>query len=355
MVTQTISCPKCHTQITIQGTPGQRQIVTCPTCGTKGQFMFPTSSTPQPSKGQTCIEVSHLTKKYKDTIAANDITLSVKRGEIFGLLGPNGAGKTTTIKALLGLIRINTGTITIDGHDIYHDGVEAKKHIGYLPERVALFDNLNPIQTLKFFCELRGEDPAQIPGLLKEVGLTDASTRKVGGFSKGMVQLLGIAQVLIGHPSIYILDEPSSGLDPRWTKVIRDKIRYLNDAGATVIFSSHHLSEVESLCDRVAIIDKGRLIAQDSLAKIQSVVQTKPRLEITIPGLQGKTPKILQGLTGIISLIVKGDTITITCEQSLRGKIIALLEEAGYTVSNIKTIEPSLEDAFIKLTGGKAQ
>ena len=349
MVTQTIRCPKCHTPMTVQGTPGQRIVISCSTCKASGQFTFPAV---QQDQGQTCIAVSHLTKTYKDAIAVNDVSFTVKRGEIFGFLGPNGAGKTTTLKALLGLIRPDGGTITIDGHDILHDGVEAKKHIAYLPERVALFDTLTPVQTLKFFCELRGEDPAQIPGILKEVGLDQASNRKVGGFSKGMVQLLGIAQVLIGHPSILILDEPSSGLDPRWVKVVRDKIRQLNDAGATVIFSSHILSEVESLCDRVAIIDKGRLIAEGSLEKIQSVVQVKPRLEITIPGLSGKTPKVLQNFKGITNLTIKQDTITVTCDPSLRGKIITLLEDGGYKVGNIKTIEPSLEDAFLKLIGG---
>jgi len=351
MTTETIRCPKCHTQITVTGNPGEHQVITCPSCGTTGQFTFPAIPLKQ-AVGQPCLEITHLTKKYKDTTAANDISLSVKRGEIYGLLGPNGAGKTTTIKALLGLIRIDNGTITIDGHDIHREGVQARAKIGYLPERVALFDNLTPIQTLKFFCELRNEDPAQIPGILKEVGLDEAKNRKVGGFSKGMVQLLGIAQVLIGHPSIYVLDEPSSGLDPRWTKVIRDKIRSLNDQGATVIFSSHILSEVESLCDRVAIIDKGRLVAQDSLDKIRGVVQTKPRLEITITGLQGKMPKVLQGQRGISDIQVKGDVVTMTCDPTMRGKIITLLEDNGYTLANIKTIEPSLEDAFLKLVGG---
>lgn len=352
MVTQTIRCPKCRTTITVQGTPGQRLMVTCPACKTAGQFTFPS---PPPSPVNAVITVSHVTKRYKDTTAVDDVSFSVRPGEIFGFLGPNGAGKTTILKAILGLIRTDGGTITINGHNIHHDGIQAKKQIAYLPERVALYDNLTPTQTLRFFCELRGEDPAQIPGILKEVGLDQASDRKVGGFSKGMIQLLGIAQAIIGHPSICIFDEPSSGLDPRWTRVVRDKIRHLNDNGATVIFSSHILSEVESLCDRVAIIDKGHLIAQDSLQKIQSVVQTKPRLEITIPGLQGKTPKVLQGIHGISDLLVKGDVITLTCDPALRGKIITLLEEAGFAVGNIKTIEPSLEDAFIKLVGGSAQ
>jgi ABC-2 type transport system ATP-binding protein len=352
MQTHTIRCPHCHTTTTIQGTPGQRIIITCPTCGTTGQFTMPLTTI---NKGQTAISISHITKRYKDTIAVQDASFTVRQGEIFGFLGPNGAGKTTTIKAMLGLIHIDSGTITINGHTVTNDGVQAREHLRYLPERVTLFDNLTPIQTLKFFCELRGEDPTQIPGILKEVGLDQASNRKVGGFSKGMTQLLGIAQVLIGHPKICILDEPSSGLDPRWVKVIRDKIRQLNDNGATIIFSSHILSEVESLCDRVAIINKGRIIAEDTIDKIESVVQIKPRLELTIPGLNGKIPKALNRINDIIDIAARDDILTITCDVSLRGKIIATLEKEGLTISNIKTIEPSLEDAFLKLVGGSAQ
>jgi len=349
MVTQTIRCPKCHTTITVQGTPGQRFIVTCPTCKTTGQFTFPS---PPPSPGSAAIAVNHVTKRYKDTTAVDDVSFTVRPGEIFGFLGPNGAGKTTTLKAILGLIHIDSGTITINGYDVANDGVQARQKIGYLPERVALYDNLTPIQTLKFFCELRGEDPSQIPQILKDVGLDQASDRKVGGFSKGMVQLLGIAQVLIGHPSLCILDEPTSGLDPRWVKTVRDRIRQLNDAGTTILFSSHILSEVESLCDRIAIIDKGRLIAEDTLERIQGIFQAKPRLELTIPGLKGKIPKALQGIDGISNPTIRGDTLTITCDPSLRSKIIALLEDQGYNIGNIKTIEPSLEDAFLKLVGG---
>jgi ABC-2 type transport system ATP-binding protein len=178
--------------------------------------------------------------------------------------------------------------------------------------------------------------------------------RKVGTFSKGMVQLLGVAQALIGNPSIYILDEPTAGLDARWVKIVRDKIKMLNERGATIIFSSHILSEVETLCDRVAIINRGKLIAEDTVANLSKYLHMKSRLEITIKGLNGKIPDLISNFQGVESVEVKGDILFITCESPIRAKVISSLGEAGFVIDNIKTIEPSLEDAFIKLIEGDA-
>ncbi len=348
METKTLRCPKCKRTSEISGAPGQRVFPTCPYCGTVGQYTFPAAVK---ASHDDAIVISHLTKSFKDTLAVSDVSFAVRRGEVFGFLGPNGAGKTTTIKAMLGLIAPDSGTVRINGHDVQTDGIAARTTVSFLPERVAFYENLTPVQTLRFFCGLRQQDPAQIPGLLHDVGLEKAADRKVGTFSKGMVQLLGIAQAMIGHPSIYILDEPSSGLDPRWVKVIRDKITQLNEAGATVIFSSHILSEVESLCDRVAIIDKGRLVAQDTVDNLGKVVAAQPRLEATIPGLNGKTPGALASLPGVTVVSAKGDVLTVTCDPSLRSKVVRVLEEAGYAIKDIRTIETSLEDVFMRLTG----
>ena len=352
MVTQLVKCPRCQTHVTIQGNSGESVLITCPSCSLKGKFTLP--STKKMVTGTTMIEISHLSKIYKEVIAVNNVSFTVRSGEIFGFLGPNGAGKTTTIKALLGLIHVNTGEITIHGYRMNGESRSARKHIGYLPERVAFYDNLTALQTIHFFCELKGVDRSVAQPLLKGVGLESAMNRKVGTFSKGMVQLLGVAQALIGNPSVYILDEPTSGLDARWAKIIRDKIRMVNERGATVLFSSHNLFEVEQLCDRVAVINKGKLIAEDTVANLSSHLKMKPQLEITIQGLGGKVPLVLSGMQGIDALEAKGDTLFVTCESSVRSKIIAKLEEAGLTILNLKTIEPSLEDTFIKLIGGGA-
>jgi len=295
------------------------------------------------------IETRDLSKRYKDVQAVDKLNIKVRKGEIYGLLGPNGAGKTTTIKMLLGLTHPTGGDSLFDGKKVSEESVLIRKDVGYLPERVAFYDNLTPVQTLHFFCELQGADKSITEPFLKEVGLDDAMHRKVGTFSKGMVQLLGVAQAMIGEPPIYILDEPMGGLDPRWVKVVRDKIRMVNDKGATVLFSSHILSEVQALCDRVAIINKGKLVAEDTVSNLSELMHIKPQLEITIVGLEGKVPPSILEVEGIEDARAEGDNLFVTCDHELRLKIITLLKEEGFDIKDFQTIEPSLEEAFMKL------
>ncbi len=349
MVSKTVMCPKCKQQVTITGNPGEKVTLTCQNCNLIGNFIFPDITVDTSS---FCIEIKNLTKRFKDVNAVDDLSFKVRKGEIFGFLGPNGAGKTTTIKALIGLIHVNSGYIKINGLSIDGDSIAARKNIGFLPERVAFYDNLTPLQTLHFFCELRGVDKSGTIQLLKDVGLEDAINRKVGTFSKGMIQLLGIAQLLIGNPSVFILDEPMSGLDARWAKIVRDKIKMLNERGATIFFSSHNMAEVQNLCDRVGIINKGKLIAEDTVTNLSKYLHMKPHLEITIKGLNGKIPKIINNFTGVEDVKAKGDILFITSESHIHAKIISSLQEAGFIIDNIKTIEPSLEDTFIKLIEG---
>jgi ABC-2 type transport system ATP-binding protein len=164
-----------------------------------------------------------------------------------------------------------------------------------------------------------------------------------------MLQLLGIAQIMIGGPSVYILDEPTSGLDARWVKIVRDKIKMLNDKGATIMFSSHILSEVQSLCDRVAIINNGKLVAVDTVQNLNRLLNIKPRLEIYISNLNGKVPSVLTKIEGIDIVDAKNNILFITCDYSVRINVITSLEKAGFEIKDIKTIDPSLEEAFMKL------
>jgi ABC-2 type transport system ATP-binding protein len=353
MIIKTIMCPKCENQFTIEGSPGEKKYITCSKCKTEGIFIFPSEI---PIKkivtSPFAIEINGLTKIYNGMKAVDNLSFNVRTGEIFGFLGPNGAGKTTTIKALLGLIHTNTGEMKINGYNIKKNEIDAKKKVGYLPERASFYENLTPVQTLNFFCELKGEDKSVVVPLLKEVGLDDSLNKKVGAFSKGMIQLLGITQTMIGKPSIYILDEPTGGLDARWVKIVREKIKKLKEQGATIIFSSHILSEVQALCDRVAIINKGRLIAEDTVSNLNRLLNIKPRLEITVKGLNGEIPTVISNLEGVEAIDAKSDILYVTCESSIRIKVISALEKAGFIIDNIKTIEPSLEDAFVKLIEG---
>ena len=303
---------------------------------------------------EIAIETRNLSKRFKDVQAVDSLYLSVKRGEIYGFLGPNGAGKTTTIKMIMGLVQPTRGNIFLNGIRI-DDGfdVEHRRDTGYLPEQVAFYRNLTPVQTLNFFCELKGVDKSIVVPLIEEVGLTDAIDRKVGTYSKGMVQLLGIAQAMIGNPSIYIFDEPVGGLDARWVKVTRDKIRNLNKQGATVLFSSHILSEVQALCDRVAIIDKGKLLAVDTVPNLSKGLHIKPQLVITVPSLGGRVPEAVHDIPGVEAADAEGDKLVVTCEADARMGVITALKEAGIEIRDFRTIEPSLEDAFVKMISGR--
>jgi ABC-2 type transport system ATP-binding protein len=233
--------------------------------------------------------------------------------------------------------------------------VELRRDVGFLPERISFYDNLTPIQTLNFFCELRDVDRSIVPSLIRDVGLEAAANRKVGTFSKGMTQLLGIAQAMIGSPSIYMLDEPMGGLDARWVKTVRDKLRTLNEQGATIIFSSHILSEVQALCHRVAIIDHGRLVAEDTIDNISGGLHIRPRLWIQTPGLNEKTLSWMRGFEGVEDVAAMGDSMTVTCDARVRLSVMIAMKERGLVIEDFRTLEPTLEEAFVKLLSGEGE
>ena len=305
------------------------------------------------SDSSVVVETRNLTKKFRDVLAVDDLTMKVRKGEIYGFLGPNGAGKSTTIKMIMGLVRPTSGHVLVNGKTTNDHDVEYRRDIGFLPERISFYDNLTPVQTLNFFCELRGADKSIVPSLIKDVGLENAANRKVGTFSKGMVQLVGVAQAMIGNPSIFILDEPTGGLDARWVKVVRDKLKALNEKGSTIMFSSHILSEVQMLCDRVAVIDNGAMVVEDTIENISEHLHIRPRLWIQSSDLKGNLPGWIRNLDGVEDASVKDDTMLITCDPSLKLSVLNAIQEKGLKVQDFKTIDPSLEEAFVKLLRDK--
>jgi len=298
------------------------------------------------------IQTKDLHKCFKNVKAVQGVNLNVKKGDVYGFLGPNGAGKTTTIKMLLGLTYPDSGKVFINNKNIAQTGVDLRASIGYLPERAQLYKNLTAIQTLNFFAELRKVDKKECDKLLTTVGLFKWRDAKVGTFSKGMVQLLGIAQALLGDPKLLILDEPTSGLDPRWARVLKDIIIEKNKKGTTVFFSSHLLFEVQELCNKVAILNKGKLVIEDTKDKINQGVHLKPKLLLKIK----KNPKeALKTLTkeGFDCELVKNQLIVLI-EPLQKTKVINLLEEKGFIILDFKTQEPSLEAAFMQYIGDDA-
>lgn len=298
------------------------------------------------------IEVNKLTKIYEDLKAVDNVSFNIKKGEIFGFLGPNGAGKTTTIKAILGLIHVNSGEIKINGLTIFNNDKIVKKHVGYLPEKIAFYDNLTALQNLIFYSEMKNAQKKECKTIIDEFGLSESINKKVGKFSKGMVQRLGMARAILGNPSVLILDEPSGGLDPRGVVLIREKIREMRDKGSTIFVSSHILSEIQELCDRVGIINKGVLVAQDRVSELSKRLDLKPKISVELEKIVDDVIESIKKVKGVEKVEIKDKNIDVICEPTTKSKVIIAIEKAGGNIVNLKTKEPSLEEVFMRYTEG---
>jgi len=353
MVKRTVICPNCKNQVTLQGSSREKIYVTCPNCNQKGVFTFLEDKTDLKTINQSyTIEVNNLTKFYNGFKAVDNLSFNVKQGEIFGFLGPNGAGKTTTIKSILGLTLSSLGNIKINGSDIRKNFKEIKKNIGYQPERVAFYDNLTALQNLYFYSEIKNAPKKDCMKLLGEFGLKDLANKRVGTFSKGMTQKLGLIRAVLGNPSLLILDEPSIGLDPQGVLLVREKIRELNKRGTTVFISSHILSEVQEVCDRVGIINKGVLIAQDTISELSKKLKIKPKIIVELEKISDRIVEAVKKVEGIDKLEISGNKIEIICDSKTRGKVVLAIGNTGGNILNVQTKETSLEEVFMKYTGG---
>ncbi len=276
--------------------------------------------------------------------------MDVKRGEIYGFLGPNGAGKTTTIKMILGLTYPDEGDVLIDGLNLSQRPHEIKRRIGFMPERLAFYDNLTARQTLDFYASLKGHSREGLSEDLDSVGLRQFADKKVGTFSKGMIQLLGVAQAMMGRPSLLLLDEPTTGLDPNWTRVVKDRVLAANRDGATVFFSSHTLTEVQELAGRVGILSRGKLLVEDTVSNLGNRLEMKPRLHITVAGDLEVAAGVVRELDGVHEVKVSGEKLFVTLDAKAKAKVLSRLEEAGIVVQDFRTEDPSLEEVFLKFT-----
>ena len=304
------------------------------------------------------LEVSGLRKSFGSVQAVDDISFSVCSGEVFGLLGPNGAGKTTTLKSMLGLVVPDGGLVKIEGFDGLKDPKNARKNVGFLPERVALYQNLTALQNLELFAQVKGVSLSSCIPLLEQVGLADAMNRRVGGFSKGMLQRLGLARALVGSPSVLVLDEPTGGLDPRGVVEIRNQILELKKSGVTVVLSSHILSEVQAVCDRVAIVSGGRLVAVDTIDNLSSGLAMSPKVVLDVgESLPINIMKDLEAVEGVVGVEMRGCMLHVSCSRASMAGVVCKVVAAGGMIRDMQIIEPSLEEVFMKLTsangGGK--
>ncbi|MCM1226902.1 MAG: ABC transporter ATP-binding protein [Clostridium sp.] len=309
------------------------------------------------------IEVKNLTKHYGDKKAVDDISFVVNDGEILGFLGPNGAGKSTTMNMLTGYISSTSGTVLINGIDILDDPIKAKTNIGYLPELPPLYLDMTVKAYLNFVYDLKKcklPRKSHLSDICELCRITDVKDRIIKHLSKGYKQRVGLAQALIGNPPVLILDEPTVGLDPKQMVEIRSLIKKLG-SNHTVILSSHILSEIQAVCDRVIIINKGEIAADDTASNLSRKISTDHRLIVQI---EGNRDEILFELRKIKGLkYVKADMerekgvyeYEMEAEENidLRREVSAVINKMNWTVLLMNSAEITLEDIFLKITMGE--
>ncbi len=307
------------------------------------------------------VEAQGLSKRFGQVQAVDQIEFAVQEGEIFGFLGPNGAGKTTTIRMLVGLLRPDSGSAWVDGYEVEKDPVRAKKKVGVVPESSNLYGELTSFENLVYMAQLYGVPKSQwqprAEELLKEFNLLDWKEGKFQGFSRGMKRRLTIAAALVHRPRVLFLDEPTTGLDVMSARGLRSVIRGLKAKGVTVFLTTHLIQEAEDLCDRVAIIVKGKIRIIDTPDGLKEMVKETEVLEIQPRPVSSCLPKMFEGVPGVEKAALVGDKIRLYGESVLQSicPILNRLEAEGIKIMTIQTIVPTLEDAFVKMTGVDAE
>ncbi len=297
------------------------------------------------------IRVEGLFKSYGPIKALDGLELSVKKGEIYGFLGPNGAGKTTAIKVMMGLLRPDEGVVTIKGIDVSKAGNHIRDHMGYLPERIAFYGDMSVSENLSFLCDLKGCDKKVIPGLLREFKLSVPQETKVKTLSKGMVQRLGLAQALIGNPEVLVLDEPTSGLDPEIRRWIKDQIIRLKKKGKTILLSSHVLSEVQQICDRVGVISNGRMIAENSVKNLSNELELEPKMILSVKQID-RALSMAESMGQVNRPRIEDGNLVFYCPGNEKASVIHKLLEDDISITDINIHEPDLEEVFVKIMEG---
>jgi ABC-2 type transport system ATP-binding protein len=307
------------------------------------------------------IKVDNITKRYGSKYAVKNVSFEVKEGEVVGFLGRNGAGKTTTMNIITGYISSSDGSASVDGHDILAEPHEVKKRIGYLPEQPPIYLDMTVDEYLSFCCNIKNvsakQREAHIADVCHTMKITEMRKRLIKNLSKGYKQRVGFAQALIGNPGVLILDEPTVGLDPRQIIEIRNLIIALGKQH-TIILSSHILKEVEDVCERVIIIDKGEIVAQDTMANLARSVGDMSRLVVRISGADKHMQKMLRELEGVTFVEETGmkepDSMDYMVESQkkadVRKAISNMTARAGKPILMMRPMDVTLEDIFMQLT-----
>jgi ABC-2 type transport system ATP-binding protein len=315
------------------------------------------------------IELIDLTKKYGSHTVVDKLSLTIKKGEVFGLLGPNGAGKSTTILMLMGLTEPDSGSVKVSGINSTRNPIDVKKKVGYLPEDIGFYDDYSGLDNLIYTARLNGlsyNDAKEKSGqLLARVGLSEAAEKKTGKYSRGMRQRLGLADVLIKNPEIIILDEPTLGIDPTGVKEFLDLIVLLSkEEGLTVLFSSHHLYQVQKVCDRVGLFVSGKLLAEGDINTLSQklfannafVIEARVSNNIKVNTDKNSSKqhllKILKDIDGVIAVKNAENTFIIECSHDLTPVVARKIIESGADLNYLNKKEYGLDDIYYRYFEG---
>ena len=309
------------------------------------------------------VEIKNLVKRYGSHFAVDDISFTINDGEIVGFLGPNGAGKSTTMNIITGYLSSTSGTVEIDGYDIFENTLQAKKLIGFLPEQPPLYIDMTVWEYLSFVFDLKGcefNKKKHIDEVCTIVKVADVKNRLIRNLSKGYKQRVGIAGALIGNPKIIIFDEPTVGLDPQQIIDIRNLIRNLGK-NHTVILSTHIMQEVQAVCDRIIVINQGKIVADEKTASFNNAVNQNTRYRVKIAGPQKEVLKHIRSLVGIVSCELhgerEGDAFSYDIESAqsidIRKSLFRALADKGWPMLGMEPIGMELEDIFLKLVNAK--
>ena len=302
------------------------------------------------------LETRGLSKTYREKTVVDAVDLTVRRGEVYGFLGPNGAGKTTVMKMILGLLPPTAGSVALFGRTVGSDRAAVLRRIGMASETPYLYSEMTADEYLGFFAGLyEVVDPRRrVREILGRFGLSDVAGKRLRTFSQGMAQRINLARAFLHDPELLLLDDPVAGLDPRWIKELRDIIEEARRRQKTVFLSSHLLSIVETVCDRVGIIHEGRLIAEDSLEAITSALTRAQAITVEVAEMKEGIGEALGRLEEVTEVTVSGRFLSLRCTggTAMRERIARAVAEAGGTVLMVRLEKVTLEDTFLELTEG---
>ncbi|HVQ00506.1 MAG TPA: ATP-binding cassette domain-containing protein [Candidatus Thermoplasmatota archaeon] len=363
-ISRNFKCPSCGHVAAFSGRPNEKVIVTCQSCNMKGTITLPPSLISPKSTNGNAIEISHLKKMFGDFTAVDDVSFTVKKGEIFGLLGPNGAGKSTIIRMLCTLTRPTAGTATVAGFNVVKQDSKVRQHIGLVSEKMIMYEELTARENLRLFGNLynipKDTLEKRIDELLHFVRMEKWANQRIKTFSTGMKQRINVIRALVNQPEILFLDEPTLGLDPQSTAEIRELTQRINtENGTTIILTTHIMGEADLLCKRIGIIDHGKIVALDTPMNLKKMVSGSDisAFQIEISNLDPRLIASVQSLKVVKSLVQEDMTHLLVRANGgdAFDNIVDCLRKNGAKVRMVQNLEPSLEDVFLHLTGREAR